>query len=1103
MKKLLSLILAAAMLPQAVVMATETTEYKYTDFLKAEVAELATLVETCEEKGIVPEYELASYNILSWYVSSDFMLSDEKKMLECEADSELLCGKSCTAEKCELRDILTYNENALTSMYNEVKTNLSAYDAGTKTPESAGAAYDMSGLYVDEEGILRDKNDKAVFSVGYASTLATSWDLETMSAMGATNAVVGKPLSMIYTNNVAKDWVTQNDGTGGNATYTKETTDGNSVIKVIKTTDEGSFSLTQTVAVEAGKEYTFSICAKGTNVGATTIHIYDTQTRGWLFGKHISGGTFGSNWKSASVTFTPEVNSVDVCFLVSGAADEIYIDDASLVKTGTSANLLSNPGFEEDATTNINKYWLYYVRQALKQAKAGNSTVSLIASLHYFPTPAGYENDTTLFAKNADGTWKTGEFIKFNINHPKALEIIEDYLRTIGEILKNDPNSSALSNIILTNESAFNVRNFESFYLEDYRKYLSEKYGDDITALNANWGTSLDDFTDITSIKNWCNGSNAAEYDAIQYNEDVFTKWHKWMADILKEYLPNVMISAKVMSHIDLEANPYWQLGKGTDLEKFNTFSDLAGNDAYTFSSYAEPADKDSFTFKMMWYDFLNSVTGKPSYNSEDHIIAEGDNRYSDEMNKIVYADLWQGALHGRALSSIWDFSTHDYNGIYDTDSTNNYLFSTRPDVMQTIAHVGLDLRKHSDILEKMNKKTPEVAIFYSESSQMHVNLDGTETNNGDNPGAKYLRQMFAAYRGAIFAGAKVGFVTETSPENVNKYDVILVPSAEHITDNALDELQTFIDNGGKVILSNSCFIFDEYHNARTDTLAGAETIEAEGVADYQTAITNALNNVRTVKVHITDADTGSAAENIEWSYLISGGKLYVNVMNYNGAAKKLEIFYNNVPVTGGNEIISGSKVSASVTAKSYEPMLLELEIPEMPEIELYDFTVNDSGVISWSATNEEYYSGADIYKVTAGGLTFVKTVSGTEYAGVIGETYEIRLMGEDNGERITAGNADTFTITLSPGSSVFGTYQTLQVQNSLADVAHGVVTMTEKDADGNMMKINSVEFTAAKNESRKITFYVGSKAASVEFAVYNNRVSERLISKTIKYENN
>lgn len=1098
MKKLLSLVLAAIMMSQSAVMAADTTEYKYTDFLKDEVAELATLIETCEEKGIVPEYELASYNILKWYTDSNFMLKDEEKMLECEGNSSVLCGKSCTSEKCELRDILTYNENALKEMYNNTKSALTAYNNGTRV-ETAGNQYDFTEISVDSDGILRDKNGKAVFSVGYASTLSTSWDLETVSAMGSTNAVISKAPSMIYTKNVAKNWVTQGSGS---VSYTSEALDGKTVIKVASANNSSSFSVKQTAEVTPGATYTFSVTAKGSNVGLSKLNVYDGESYVWRYGKDIATNTFGNDWKTVSVAFTPSEKILDFDFALLGSADELYISEISVVKSGSTENILKNADFAEAATSNINTYWFRSVQSSLKQAKAAGTTVSLIIDPHYFPTLDGYENDTSLYAKDENGNWKTGEFIKFNINHPKAKEVIGDYLNTIGQILKDDPNSSALSNIVLTNESAFNVANFSDFYMDDFREYLEEKYNRSISSLNEKWGTSFSDFSEINYIRAWCNWDAPGEYDTIQFNEDVFTEWHKWMADILKGYLPKVKISTKVMSYLDRENNPYWQLGKGTDIEKFNTFSDFAGNDAYTFSSYSEPVDMDSFTSKMMWYDFLHSITGKPVYNSEDHIIAEGDNRYSDSIRAVVKADLWQGAVHGRAMSSIWNFSTHDYNGVYDSDSTNNYLMTTRPDVMEEVAHTGLNLRKYSDVLELFNKKPADVAILYSESSRMHVNTDGTETNNGDNPGTKHLKQIFEAYKGAIFAGAKVGFVTEDSQEKMNQCGVLVVPSAEHITDGAMECIKAFMQNGGKVILANDCFKFDEYHNQRTNTLTGETHINAENAADYRTAVSNALTSIRDVNIRIADADTGNDVENIEWQYVIKNGGIYVNVMNYNTDAKNIKISYNNVPVTVGSEIVSNSTVGEVITANSFEPMLFRLVIPQMPEIELRDLKVNSSGVITWSTTDDQYYPGASVYKVTKNGLTFVTTVMDTEYQGVLGETYEIRLLGKDNGQQITAGNVGTFTITLSPESPIFGSYQTLLVNNTISDAAHAVVTMTEKDADGNMIKINSVEFTAAGNEDRKITFYVSNKAASVEFATYNNSIYERLVSKAIMYEN-
>ena len=443
MKKLISFFLIMSMVPTV----SFAADYQYKDFLKTEVAELKTLLDKCNSKGIYPEYETASYNILNWYVKNDYMYSDEKKKQKCESDSSLLCGKSCTDSTCEIGAILKYNETVMTDMYNTVKANLQKYVAGSKVPDGAGVAYDFSEMKI-EDGMLKDKNNNPVFSVGYASTLSTQWDLEELSKMGSTNAVVSKPLSQVYTNNVAKNWVTQSDGTSGNCTYTKETSNGNAEIKVVKTADKGSFSVRQDVKVEKGASYTLSVYARGTSIGETKINIYRSEDSMLLHSDVFGAGTFSETEKKIDFTFTPECDSVDVEFSLTGKAEALYIDRIIMVKTGDETNILLNSGFEEDATTNINKFWLKKPLAALKQAKAGNTTVSFIVSPHYFPEIAGYENDTTLYAKNSDGSWKTGEFIKFNINHPKAKEVVEDYIRTIGELFRDDPNSSALSNFV-------------------------------------------------------------------------------------------------------------------------------------------------------------------------------------------------------------------------------------------------------------------------------------------------------------------------------------------------------------------------------------------------------------------------------------------------------------------------------------------------------------------------------------------------------------------------------------------------------------------------------------------------------------------------------
>lgn len=1082
MKKILAWILTVALMPQLTAFAE--TQYRYENFLKAETAEVGNLLSQCESRGIDPAYEKESYHILQWYISNDYMLQDEKKKNQCEASGSR-CGKKCTAQKCELEDILKYNETALTSMCQKTRENLTAYLAGEKQPEDIGT-YDLSNVRVSEDGILRDQNGEALFSVGYAKNENSRFTQADIAALGAENSIIEISPSTGYTINVAKNWVSK--ANGSNISYQREEIDGDYAIRIEKPTANGTFSLRQTVSVEAGKEYELSFYAKGSISGLSKINIYGNENKAWIAGCDIDAGYWGSNWRKKSYTFRPTVNRIDVEIMVSGRADLFYLDDANLQKTGDSKNLLSNPGFEEEATSNMNPYWMQSVLNALKEAKENNVSLSLLISPHYFPVIAGYENDTALYAKNSDGSWKTGEFIKFNIEHPKAKEVIEDYLRTLGKMISESPYASALGNIILTNESAFDIGIFANYFLPDFQEFLKDRYGD-ISVLNQKWQTNFSSFYTMYYVRKWCGTDSPGDYDTFLYNEKVFTEWHAWMAEIIREYLPDVMINAKPMNYLDLEQNPYWKIGKGADIAKFDTFSDLAGCDAYTFESYSEPADRDSMMMKMMWYDFLHTLTGKPVNNSEDHIIAEGDTEYSKRMRKLVYADLWQGAVHGRAISSVWNHSTHDYHNIYDTDDTNNYLLTTRPDCMEAIAYAGLDLRKNRDVLEEIAKTKPKAAIFYSKSSQIHVNLDGTEIQQGQNPGAEYLRQLFAAYQGTLCAGERAGFVSEDQPEQVYQYDLLIVPSAEHIPDRALSVLRDYIEKGGRVILANQCFLYDEYHNRRSDSLNGAIVKTAEGAEDYRKIVQQYLAQ----SLHLAEAETGTAPLGLEWFTIEKDGKRYLSLMNYNETEKNL-IFYSDQENDGaGKDLLSGQAVSHRFTVPGLTPMLIEIGNGAASEVTLTNFSADTDGMIHWSADNPTDYVGASIHLVTANGCNRIASVLGTSFQGVPGATYEIRARGRESGTRITLGDQNTFSVEKG------ATAGAVIVKNCTDNLACGIAVMTETDENGKLQKRCSIQFTAGAGEHRSIDFGTVLDRRNVEIKVVNNLGSGQRLSNVIK----
>lgn len=58
---------------------------------------------------------------------------------------------------------------------------------------------------------------------------------------------------------------------------------------------------------------------------------------------------------------------------------------------------------------------------------------------------------------------------------------------------------------------------------------------------------------------------------------------------------------------------------------------------------------------QMLFYDYQTSIKEAPIYNSEDHIIPDGEAMiFNDAELQHCLANLWQGAVHGKCGSVIW-----------------------------------------------------------------------------------------------------------------------------------------------------------------------------------------------------------------------------------------------------------------------------------------------------------------------------------------------------------------------------------------------------------------------------------------------------------------
>lgn len=153
---------------------------------------------------------------------------------------------------------------------------------------------------------------------------------------------------------------------------------GSASIKIVNATARtgGKYGgISQGVAVAPSTTYTFSVWVKGQSIAAdatgspTNAIVY---TGDWSGKRVLPTGTFG--WQQATWNYTTAAGQTTLpVVLVSQSTGTLWLDEFSLVKQGTTTNLLANGGFEasHDQVT---------VKNASLVFAEGTASLSLTAS---------------------------------------------------------------------------------------------------------------------------------------------------------------------------------------------------------------------------------------------------------------------------------------------------------------------------------------------------------------------------------------------------------------------------------------------------------------------------------------------------------------------------------------------------------------------------------------------------------------------------------------------------------------------------------------------------------------------------------------------------
>ncbi|HOX36464.1 MAG TPA: beta-galactosidase [Candidatus Brocadiia bacterium] len=508
--------------------------------------------------------------------------------------------------------------------------------------------------------------------------------------------------------------------------------------------------------------------------------------------------------------------------------------------------------FEKDSAPDTTRFREYIV-SGLDEAAKNNVMIIPLLSPHYFPDWA-YKEWPEI--GRADGG-----FIKFTVEHPAAMRIIETYIRAVGPLMKGHP---ALHSVCLSNEPIYRDTRNDPFTQKGWSRFLSEKYST-VANLNKTWGTEYPSFNlipipepkfpdDITR--------RGIYYDWCLFNNARFAAWHSWMRGVVKDIAPETDCHAKVMdTHFSRSC-----LSFGTDAELFAHMGDVNGNDCPSMYDHNSWSEFSTGQIGMnRYHDLQCSFLEAPIVDTENHIIRDRDT--AEIPPEHIYAALWQGALHGQGASAVWVWErTNDP----ESDFCGSILH--RPLCVDAAGRAHFDMMRLSHEMVALQDLPKRVGILYSIAAMVQDDA--------------YLPTISDAYEALSFSGEPIRFISEKQlgQREFSDLKLIILPNAGHVRPEILPALKEFAQKGRVVALGVGNLTGDPYRRpfAKENT-TGIVSARIQGW-DNTGKLLDPLNEQisragikRDVELVVEGSNTSWG---VEWRAAKRDGKWVVNVFN-------------------------------------------------------------------------------------------------------------------------------------------------------------------------------------------------------------------------------
>ena len=644
---------------------------------------------------------------------------------------------------------------------------------------------------------------------------------------------------------------------------------------------DGTYSeMSQSISVLNDKYYRIEFDVKGVNALGNIVVANGIE-------KFLPTGTY--DWQRVGFTVSSSSTSMDIAFRSYNTTDGIWIDNITVTELGGQYNVINNGDFEQvfpDEGFLVNDGAINYVKSLMADYESKGMNAVVLLSPHYIPE--------WFWTNYPEAYYYQEGFLEGDVTDATYLKFIKTHVQAMAEAVLG---FDSFHSFVLTNEPVYNTSYYSTGkghgFEDDFIAYLKNRYGEGTLGfipeqLRTNWDLgTLARWDDIDDDRESQNDivSDGKFWDFMEFNDKIFGDFHKELADTVHAVDETLPVHTKLYRNVfSRDALDY-----GTDFEDLNSYFDYNGFDG----GMDYNSSREGYLFIRMMEDFANSVSNKPTVNSENHIIPDDCTDYSEKHVLIAGADLWQGIIHGRTASVAWSW---DYSPC---------LISKRPDVQEAIGTTLEDANRLAKEIEKVQNSDKNFYILYSKAGLLY-NEDA------------YLSACYNAYEALWSLGQRASFITEKqiAAGKLPNDAVLVIPSTSNIDEDALANLNSF---AGKTIVIGTAPSKNEYNRSISVSLKNATTV-TDSIDSIRGAFEAEIDSLITLK----DSD-GNYLDLTDIRAVETEDGILINVCNNTWEEiSGVSVYKDGVKLTGGVNLIDNSTVADTFTLDAFKPMLIE-----------------------------------------------------------------------------------------------------------------------------------------------------------------------------------